>query len=328
MSRPSRSRRNPALLRARYRTLFFLILALAALLLGHAGAAVPAALGALLGVWSVRVARVRSSELAHTFVALDWLLLGCTVALAGGADSWLLGAVPLLAFGQLAGAPRSEWPYLMGPALLLLIVLAIEDPTLGGNRAAAIAVVAVLAGGGWVAATRVRRRPARRPHDLRVDASTGLSTAACLPGYLDWSMSAALETHLPLGILFVRLDHYEDNRRFLGAERAEDLVRSVARRAERQTSPGGRAFRVGPDSFVLVLPGCGSADVRERAGQLARDVSANLIAGRRLTVSTGISTFPTIRDSRELLAAARDEALPAAIEMREIPTVVPLAAAQ
>ena len=89
MSRPPRRRRQPALLRARYRTLFFLLLAAAACALGHPAAAAPALAGALMGVASVRVARRRPAELAHTFVVLDWALLGLTLALSGGAESWL-----------------------------------------------------------------------------------------------------------------------------------------------------------------------------------------------------------------------------------------------
>ncbi len=328
MSRPPRRRRNPALLRGRYRTLFFLLLAALAVALGHRAAAAPALLGALAGLYSVRVARVRGSDLAHTFVVLDWLLLGCVLVLSGGADSWLLGAIPLLALGQLAGAPRSEWPYLVGPALLLVIVLAIADPSLGGSRVGGLAKVAVLVTGGWVAATRLKRRPARPQHAAKVDVSTGLSTAACLPRFLEACTAAALTGHDPLSVVYVRLDHYEDSRNFLGAAGSEELVRGVARRAERRLSTDGRAFRVRPDSLVLVLPGCALDEARERAAELAHDVSANLIAGRRQTLATGASSFPTVRRLEDLLTAARDEALPAPGGGRPAHAALPLAAAQ
>ncbi len=331
MSRPPRRRRNPALLRARYRTLFFLLLTVVVLALGYRAAAVPALGGVLIGVFSARVARVRPSELAHTFVVLDWLLLGLALALSGGADSWLLGTVPLLAMGQLAGAPRAEWPYLVGPALGLIVVLAIADPSLGGSRAGGVAKIAVLVAGGCVAATRLRRRPAgvrRQPHAPKVDVSTGLSTAACLPGFLDASTAAALAEHRPLSIVYVRLEHHEDSRNFLGAEGSEELVRGVARRAERLLCADGRTFRVRPDSLVLVLPGLSLTEARQTASDLAREVSGNLIAGRRQTLATGASSFPTVRRVDDLLAAARDEALPPVVPAEVAGTVVPLAAAQ
>ena len=331
MSRPSRSRRNPALLRARYRTLFFLLLTALSLALGHRAAAAPALAGVLIGVYSVRVAGRRPSELAHTFVVLDWLLLSLALTLSGGADSWLLGAVPLLAMGELAGAPRSEWVFLVGPSLLLVIVPAIADPSLGGSRAGGVAKVAVLVAGGCVAATRLQRRPAtrsRQPHAPKVDVSTGLSTAACLPAFLERSASTALDEHRPLSVVFVRLEHFEDSRNFLGAEGSEELARGVARRTERRLPADGRAFRVQSDSFVIVLPGLSLGEARQTAADLSHEVSANLIAGRRQTLATGASSFPTVRDIGDLLAVARDEALPAAAPAEVAGTVIPLAAAQ
>jgi GGDEF domain-containing protein len=306
------------------------VLAVVSLALGYPAAAAPAIAGALLGVWSVHVARLRPDELAHTFVVLDWLLLGLTLALSGGAQSWLLGAVPLLAVGELAGAPRAQWVYLVGPALLLIVVPAIADPSLGGSRTGAVAKVAVLVGGGCVAATRLHRRPAgrRQPHAPKVDVSTGLSTAACLPAFLESRAAAALEEHRPLSVVFVRLEHFEDSRNFLGAEGGEELVRGVARRAERRLSADGRAFRVRPDSLVLVLPGLSLGEARQTAADLGHEVSASLIAGRRQTLATGASSFPTVRDFGDLLAAARDEAQPTVPPAEVAGTVVPLAAAQ
>jgi len=308
------------------------LLALATLALGHLGAAAPALAGALLGVYSVRVARRRPTELAHTFVVLDWALLGITLALSGGAESWLLLAVPFLVLGQLAGAPREEWVFLVGPSLLLVVILAIADPALGGSRFLSVAKVVVLVAGGCVAATRLRRTPAaarrREPHAPKVDVSTGLSTVTCLPEFLENGTAAALEEHRPLSVVYLRLEHFEDSRNFLGAEGSEELVRGVARRAERRTGSEGRAFRVRPDSLVLVLPGLSLAEARQAAAELAHDVSASLIGGRRQTLATGVSSFPTVRSIEDLLSAARDEALPAAVSTEVAGTVIPLAAAQ
>ena len=296
--------------------------------LGHREAAVPALMGVALGMYSVHVARLRRDELAHTFAVLDWLLLGCTLVFSGGAESWLLGAVPVLAMGQLAGAPRKDWPYLLAPTLLLLIVLAIADPSLGGSRAGGVAKVIVLAAGGWVAATRLKRKPAPRRRPARVDDTTGFYTGERLEELLGAGMDAALAEHQPLSVVCLRLEHFQDCRDFLGAERSEQLVRGVARRIERRLAADDRAFRVRADAFVLVLAGRTLAEARELAAEVAHDVSANLIAGRRQTLAAGASSFPTIRRLPDLLAAARDEAL-APDESREaVPATVTLAAAQ
>jgi GGDEF domain-containing protein len=285
-----------------------------------------------MGAASVRVARRQPAELAHTFVVLDWALLGLALALSGGAESWLLLAVPFLVLGQLAGAPREEWVFLVGPSLLLIVILAIADPSLAGGRFLSVAKVAVLVAGGCVAATRLRRRPAttrrRERHAPMVDVSTGLSTAARLPDFLEDRTAAALAEHRPLSVAYVRLEHFEDSRNFLGAEGSEELVRGVARRAERRVGSDGRAFRVRQDSLVLVLPGLSLAEARQMAADLAHDVSGSLIGGRRQTLATGVSSFPTVRSIDQLLAAARDEALPAVASTEVAGTVIPLAAAQ
>jgi GGDEF domain-containing protein len=183
-----------------------------------------------------------------------------------------------------------------------------------------------------VAATRLRRTPAaarrREPHAPKVDVSTGLSTVACLPGFLESRAAAALEEHRPLSVVYLRLEHFEDSRNFLGAEGSEELVRGVARRTERRAGADGRAFRVRPDSLVLVLPGLSLAEARQTAADLAHDVSGSLIGGRRQTLATGASSFPTVRRIEDLLSAARDEALPAAVSAEVAGTVIPLAAAQ
>jgi hypothetical protein len=57
-------------------------------------------------------------------------------------------------------------------------------------------------------------------------------------------------------------------------------------------------------------------------------VSGSLIAGRRQTLATGASSFPTVRDLDALLAAARDAAAPGARPAEPAASVVPLAAAQ
>jgi GGDEF domain-containing protein len=329
MSRPPRRRRDPALLRGRFRTLFFAALALTAFALGARLAVAPALVGLLAGVLSIRVARRRGQDLAHTFVAIDWLLLGCAFALAGGAESWLLPAVPVLTFGELASAPRGDWPYLLAPSLLLLIVLAIADPSLGGNRLAGVLKLTVLVAGGVVAAVQVRRprtRDVRRP--ALVDATTGLYTGERLPALLDLAMRDALAAHRPLGVAHLRLEHFEDCRNFLGSRGSEEVVKGVARRIQRRLDVDDAAFRVAPDAFVLVLPERTTGQARELSEAIARDVCANLIAGRRQTLASGAASFPTIRDRDALLAAARGEAPPAAAELVVAGPPVPLAAAQ
>ena len=283
----------------------------------------------LVGLWSIQVARSRDDHLAYTFAVADWLLLGCVLVFSGGAESWLLAAIPVLALGQLAASPRSKWPYLLAPTLLLLIVLAIADPSLGGSRLGGVAKVAVLAAGGWIAATRLRRAPQARRRPALVDTTTGLYTAERLDDVLEPRMDEALGTHRPLSVVVLRMDHFRDTRDFLGAERTEELVRGVSRRIQRKLGTRRHGVpRARATSSCCRCPGARSDEARELAAEIGHDVSSNLIGGRRQTLSAGASSFPTVRDVHALIAAARDEACAPAEVAEPVPTVVPLAAAQ
>lgn len=327
MTRPPRRRRNAALSRGRLRTLFFPILGCAAFALGAHPALAPCGVGLLAGLVSVQVARARGNDLAHSFAVLDWLLVGCLLAASGGTASWLLPAVPLLAMGQLAVAPRDDWPYLLGPSLLLVIVLAIADPSLGDSRFLGVVKLGVLVGGGVVAAGRLRPAgPARRAAP-KVDVLTGMYAASRLEPILAEQMAAALREHQPLGVVYARLEHFEDARNFLGQEGTDELVRGVSRRLARLIPDDGIAFRVGPDAFVAVLPGLSLSETHDTADEVAHEVSANLIAGRRQTLAVGVSSFPIERDLHALLAAAREGAAAEAAP-RAVPVALPLAAAQ
>jgi GGDEF domain-containing protein len=328
LSRPPRRRRHPALLRGRFRTLLFAALAIAAFVAGGPLAAVPAALGVVAGVLSVRIALRRGQDLAHTFAIVDWLLLGLTLAFSGGTHSWLLAAVPLLAFGQLSPAPRSDWPYLLAGTLALPAVLGIADAGLGGHKLLGMAELVLLVAGGAVAASRVRPLPARAPAAVKVDVSTGVYTAARLRELLEERMQSALAAHEPLGVVCLRLEHFEDARNFLGTAGSEELVAGVARRAGRRLGGDDLAFRVRPDTFVLALPGRTGDEALALAQAVAHDVSANLIAGRRQTLATGAASFPTVRKLDELLAAAGDGVLPRAPAQPAGSVSRPLAAAQ
>ena len=318
MSRPSRRRRNPALLRARYRTLFFLVLALAALALGHRarGGAGPGrrAPGRVLGARGAQASRPSSRTRSSSST-------GCCSASPSRSP-----AAPRA--GCCAPSPSGARPAGRGAARRVAVPRrprrccsssSSRSPT---RRSAAAASSRSPRSRCWspAAASRraacsgVRGGAAPRPHAPMVDVGTGLSTAARLPSFLEEKMAVALEEHQPLSVVYVRLEHFEDSRNFLGAEGSEELVRGVARRAERRLAADGRAFRVRPDAFVLVLPGLSLAEARadgrrpgpRRERQPHRRAPADA-GDRRLLVPH------RARSSTASSTAARDEALPAAV---------------
>ena len=328
LSRPPRRRRSQALLRSRFRTFLFLVLALLACAIGHPAAAAPAVLGVLIGLVSGAVARRQGQRLALSFAVLDWLLLGCVLALAGGVHSWLLGAVPILTAGQLGVSPHHDWPYLLAPASLLAIVLAIADPSLGGNKMVSVAVFLLLVTGGVAAACRIDPSRVRRARPARSDAVTGFHTAQRLREIAAPRLQVARAEQQPLSLVYLQLQHFEGSRGFLGARGGEALIKGVAQRLRSQLGPDDLAFRLAPDAFALVLPGRSLSEARALAAAAAREVSGGLIAGRRQTLATGAAAFPAAGSVEELLLAARNAARRATLDEQSSPQVAKLAAAQ
>jgi diguanylate cyclase (GGDEF)-like protein len=306
--RARRHRRRSELSRARSRTLFFSVLVVALLAAGSRGGALVAGLALLTSLYSVSVARRRGATLAHTFVVVDWLFLGLCLASSGGVDSWLLLAVPFLVLAELLPGRTSEWPFLAAPSLLLAIVLAIVDPSLGGDKAAGVVKIAALVTLGVVAAAALRRDRRRRVQPLpAIDPATGFYSRRRLHTLIALRMQEALDEHEPLGIVCLRLDHFHDSTDFYGKAGAEEIARVLARRVSRLLAPVDLAFRPAPDAFVLALPGRSAGETREFAAFVGHEVSARLVGQHRQTVSAGTSSFPATRSLEALLAEAFTE---------------------
>ena len=291
MSAAPRRRPSPELSRGRFRTLFFALLLLSAVALRSAPAALSAAAALGVGVWSISVARGRGRSLSHTFVVCDWLLVGLTLALSGGMGSPLLVAVPLLVIVQLLPSDKAEWPYLVGPSLLVPIVLAIADPSLGGHKVFALGALAGLVLAGFAA----------------VDPTTGFYSRSRLRLLLPAELAAAAAAHQPLTLVCVRLDHFRDLHDFSGEQGSEAVVQTVARRLKRTLGPDDLAFRLSPDTLAFTLRERDARTARAWTQEAGHEVAGRLIDRRRQTLSFGCASFPPLRDPRGLL----DEALAA-----------------
>jgi diguanylate cyclase (GGDEF)-like protein len=312
-------RRSPELLRARYRVLFFLIFTLMCCAAGGRASLAIASAGFVLALVSWRVAQAQGASLSMTFATLDWLIVGLTLALAGGTRSWLLFSLPLLTLAELIPSTRHERPYVVAPALAMLAVLLIADPALGSTRFLGVMKVAGLVVGGALPAGAPgqphRRREVKR-HVPAVDRTTGFSTLSRVADLLGALLSDAAEEHEPLSVICVRLDGFPQTLTFLGPQRAEAVVADVARRARRRLHSGDLAFRVSQDTFLLALRGRLPGQARTEAAGLRHDVSSTVVERQRQTVSTGVASYPAARTLESLLREAQRDLLQADVELR------------
>jgi diguanylate cyclase (GGDEF)-like protein len=278
-----------------------------------------ASAGFVLALVSWRVAMAQGSSLSMTFATLDWLVVGLTLALAGGTRSWLLFALPLLTLAELIPSTRHERPYVVAPALAMLAVLLIADPALGSTRFVGVMKVAGLVVGGAlpaVAASQPRRRNDVKRHVPAVDRTTGFSTLSRVADLLGPLLFEAAEEHEPLSVICVRLDAFPQTLAFLGPQRAEAVVAGVARRAQRRLRSGDLAFRVSQDTFLLALRGRLPGQARSEAAGLRHDVSSTVVEQQRQTVSTGVASYPAARTLESLLREAQRDLLHTDAELR------------
>jgi len=304
VTRLSRTQSSTELSRGRLRIVFFLFLLFTTLIGGHLDAAIAAVAGAALGVWSVSVASKRGGALGLSFATADWLLFGLCLALSGGADSWLMLALPLLVLAQLAPSERATWPYLLAPILLAAIVMAIADQSLGGGRALGLVKIGALAAVGLLAALRLRRPAPRRKAVTSVDETTGFYSRSRLATVLADVVGDAARDHVALGVVCVRLDHFADARDFYGVDGAEAIVRGVGQRLKGCMGADDLAFRARHDTLVVALKGRGLRETRAWAQDFSHEVSAHLVARHRQTVTTGIAAYPPTHSPEDLLGEA------------------------
>ena len=228
------------------RLLFFLLVAAVALVGGNAVALVIAALGVCLGALSISLARRHGCRLAHTVATADWLLLGVCLAATGGVRSWMVVIIPLLVLAHLMPSQRSAWPYLLAPVLLTAIVVAIADPTLGGNRAFGLLELAALAACGVGLAARLAPGAPRRALVASIDPTTGLYTRTRLATLIGESLEDAAADHAPMSIGSVSGSTTSRTRATSTDVRAVRPLSPASRGASRApwdltTSPFGRA---------------------------------------------------------------------------------------
>ena len=253
MSRPPRRRRDPALLRARYRTLFFLLLTALALALGQRAAAAPALAGALIGVYSApRGAQAPGRARAHLrrprlgaprhrtrplrrrreLAARRGAVPGHGPA---GRSAARRVAVPRRAVAPARGHPRDRRPVARRQPLPL---------RRQGGRARRRRLRRGDPAPAW---PRGRRAGAGRTRPRSTSAPDSPHSPACrtswTPVLRSRSTSTGRSAWCTCGWSTTRTAATSS-----APSGSEELVRGVARRAERRLGADERAFRVRPDS--------------------------------------------------------------------------------
>jgi len=315
--------RCPEIPRARFRILFFAILAIACAVAGWWPAAAVACLGLAAALVSLPVAHGHGRRLALSFVTLDWLCLGLVWVVTGGLASPLIYTLPLLLAAHLLPTPRHDWMYVTGPMLAGVAVLLIGTGGGAGGRVLLFTQLAGLTAVGLLPPYLLRRRRSGRltrrqePRERRaartgprlsttrpdVDPTTGLPGLPRVIDSLTAVVREAAATHQAVGVVCVRLERWTQLRDSRGELAAEAAAAAAARHVRRHLRPRDEAFRVRGDTFLLVLRDKTTSQSERVAAELGAALAAHRLERGRETLQAacGVSSYPATRSIADLL---------------------------
>jgi two-component system, cell cycle response regulator len=118
----------------------------------------------------------------------------------------------------------------------------------------------------------------------------------------------------PLGVLMLDLDHFKSVNDTYGHLAGDCVLREVARRMQKDIRPYDAIGRYGGEEFLILLPGCGSLETREKAERLRSAIIGEPVetseGALKITVSVGgVTTLDRPHDSANQILQLVDEAL-------------------
>jgi diguanylate cyclase (GGDEF)-like protein len=155
----------------------------------------------------------------------------------------------------------------------------------------------------------------RRLHVVTVkDMHTDLFNRQTFITKLTDEISRARRTNMAVSLVVIAVDQFGQLTSLFGQEEAQLMLKTAARIIEKHSRTNDIIGRTGVDEFALLLPHTSKEGALIKAERLRKiiegaDFSKTLRQFPRLTISLGVSEYPSlVRDAEELLQSA-DEAL-------------------
>lgn len=147
------------------------------------------------------------------------------------------------------------------------------------------------------------------------DALTGLWNQGAIVALLESELARSAREGLPVSILMCDLDHFKTVNDNHGHLVGDDLLRKVAVRLQDAVRSFDAVGRYGGEEFLIVLKGCGSAHLADRAEQVRAAIACSSfsLAGVSLDLSVSLGALAaddwTVPQPVEQLLRRTDAAL-------------------
>lgn len=152
----------------------------------------------------------------------------------------------------------------------------------------------------------------KEKHGLDViDATTGVANRRHFIEKLDEEISRSRRILLPLAVVTFDVDGFKKLNERIGSQQADALLKAIASVLKKTARVSDIVARTGPDEFTMLLPhtpGMGAAIKAERMRRVIEAMKFPLLEAP-LTVSVGVSEYPSICSDGEALVRTADEAL-------------------
>lgn len=151
------------------------------------------------------------------------------------------------------------------------------------------------------------------------DHLTGLHNRTHLTRMLEKSMALSRQQGSIVAVMFVDLDNFKLVNDSLGHAAGDTLLKEAAKRLRASVRESDLVGRIGGDEFVIVLTRIDKGETAQRvARNLLQSMERPVMIGEEevwLTISIGISLFPSDATTAERLLAAADNAMYRAKEL-------------
>jgi len=151
----------------------------------------------------------------------------------------------------------------------------------------------------------------------RKDGLTGLYNHRAFQELLGLEVARAQRHGTPVSLLMIDIDHFKQINDSLGHQAGDAVLRQLGALLQDSARNIDQVCRYGGEEFVLILPMTATAEALLAAERLRSQVerfefSCGGDSHRRITVSTGVASYPLHAQTQAALIAAADAAMYAA----------------